>query len=130
MKKIHIIAIVIIVAAIAILLSATKDMGTYATFNEAASSGKVVKLVGELSKDKAIEYNPEIDPNYCSFHIKDAEGTEKKVILLMEKPHDFERSEKVVLTGKIKGDDFVATSVLLKCPSKYKDEELFIRAES
>ncbi|MBT8220915.1 MAG: cytochrome c maturation protein CcmE [Bacteroidia bacterium] len=130
MKKIHIIAIVIIIAAIAILLSATKDMGTYATFSEAESSGKIVKLVGELSKDKVIEYNPQVDPNYCSFHIKDADGQEKKVILLMEKPHDFERSEKVVLTGKMKGEEFVATSVLLKCPSKYQDEELFIRAES
>ena len=52
------------------------------------------------------------------------------MILKMAKPHDFEKSEKVVLTGKVEGDQFIASSVLLKCPSKYKDEEMFIREAS
>lgn len=103
-------------------------MGTYATFSEAEHSGKVVKLVGELSKDKAIIYDPEVDPNYCKFFVRDAAGVEKEVILLMSKPHDFEKSEKVVLTGEMKNDQFIAKNVLLKCPSKYKDEELYLRS--
>ena len=130
MKKIHIIAILVIVAAIAILLSASKDMGTYATFAEAQASGNTVKLVGELSKDKAIDYDPEVNPNYCSFQVKEAAGVERKVILKMAKPHDFEKSEKVVLTGKVEGEEFIASNVLLKCPSKYKDVEMFIREAS
>jgi len=130
MKKIHIIAIIVIALAIGILISASKDMGTYATFDEAAATGDVVKLVGELSKDKVIHYDPETDPNFCSFHVKDAEGKERKVILQMAKPHDFEKSEKVVLTGKVNGDEFIASDVLLKCPSKYKDEEMFMRDAS
>jgi len=130
MKKIHIVAIIVIAAAIGILLSASKDMGTYATFSEAKASGKTVKLVGELSKHKAITYDPTVDPNYCSFHVKDADGKEREVILKMAKPHDFEKSEKVVLTGKVEGEQFIASNVLLKCPSKYKDEEMFIRESS
>jgi cytochrome c-type biogenesis protein CcmE len=27
------------------------------------------------------------------------------------------------------GEDFVASDVLLKCPSKYKDEEVYIKSE-
>lgn len=130
MKKIHIIAIVVIATAIGILLSASKDMGTYATFAEAEATGETVKLVGELSKDKTIHYDPLTDPNFCSFHIKDADGKETKVILQMAKPHDFEKSEKVVLTGKVHDGEFIASDVLLKCPSKYKDEEMFMREAS
>jgi cytochrome c-type biogenesis protein CcmE len=47
----------------------------------------------------------------------------------MSKPQDFERSEQIVLTGKMKGDEFVATDILMKCPSKYKDEEIYLKSE-
>jgi cytochrome c-type biogenesis protein CcmE len=42
------------------------------------------------------------------------------------KPQDFERSEQIVITGKMSGADFKANHMLLKCPSKYtnKEEEL------
>lgn len=46
------------------------------------------------------------------------------------KPQDFERSEQVVLTGKMDGDEFVATEILMKCPSKYKDEEIYLKEKS
>ena len=29
----------------------------------------------------------------------------------------------------MKGDEFVATDMLMKCPSKYKDEEVYIKSE-
>jgi cytochrome c-type biogenesis protein CcmE len=47
---------------------------------------------------------------------------------LAEKPQDFERSEQIVLTGKMRGEDFVASDMLMKCPSKYKDEETFVKS--
>jgi cytochrome c-type biogenesis protein CcmE len=75
-------------------------------------------------------YNPEKDPNYFSFFIRDKDGVEKKVILLREKPQDFELSEQIVITGKMKAEEFIATDILLKCPSKYKDEEIYIKQES
>ena len=46
---------------------------------------------------------------------------EKKVILEKTKPQDFERSEQIVLIGKVEGDEFHASEILLKCPSKYND---------
>jgi len=76
---------------------------------------------------KKFHYDPEKDPNYFTFHIKDMEGTEKKVVLYGSKPQDFEMSEQIVLTGKMDGEEFVATDMLTKCPSKYKEDEIFIK---
>ena len=129
MKKIYIVAILMIVAAIALLTTAADDMSTYATFSQATRSGDRVKIAGQLSKDKEMYYNPAEDPNYFSFYIKDTEGEERKVVLLSEKPQDFELSEQIVLTGQMTDEAFVATDMLMKCPSKYKDEEVYIKNE-
>jgi cytochrome c-type biogenesis protein CcmE len=51
----------------------------------------------------------------------DNKGEERKVILHKNKPQDFERSEQIVLIGKMKADAFVASDILMKCPSKYND---------
>ena len=123
-KKIHIISLVMIVAAVVLLLSASKDMSSYATFQQAENSSSAVKVVGVLSKDKEMTYDPAVDPNFFSFYIRDTDGQERKVILNDAKPQDFELSEQIVVTGKMKGDDFIASSLLMKCPSKYKDEEI------
>jgi len=127
MKKIHIIGIIMIAAAIFMLTTAAEDMGTYSSFAEAKVAKGKVKVVGQLSKDKPMVYDPEKDPNLFQFHMTDQDGQEKQVMLLMEKPQDFEKSEQIVLTGMMNGDAFVATDILMKCPSKYKDEELYLR---
>ena len=75
-------------------------------------------------------YKPEKDPNLFSFYVTDKKGESKKVILKAAKPQDFELSEQIVVTGKMVGDEFIAKDVLLKCPSKYKDEEIYIKSES
>ena len=40
------------------------------------------------------------------------------------KPQDFDRSDQIVITGAMSGDTFVADQILLKCPSKYTENEL------
>lgn len=129
MKKIHLIGIALIAVAIMVLMSMSNDMGTYATFEDATTTGKKVKIAGQLSKDKEMVYNPQEDPNYFSFFIKDTEEVEKKVVLLAAKPQDFELSEQIVLTGKMQGEVFMASDMLMKCPSKYKDEEIYIKSK-
>lgn len=116
-----------ILLAAAALFMASDDIATYSTFAQAEKIEGKIKVAGQLVMDKEMYYNPEKDPNYFTFHIKDIEGTEKKVILYGAKPQDFEMSEQIVLTGKMTGDDFVATDMLTKCPSKYKEEELFLK---
>ena len=125
MKQIHVIAIMVIIIAIGVLSMAAKDVAKYETFNEAAKSGGKVKIAGKLCKDKPMTYDPIKDADKFTFYLKDNEGTQQKVVLLKPKPQDFEMSEQVVCTGEIKGDAFVANDVLLKCPSKYKDEEIY-----
>lgn len=129
MKRMYLLAIILIGVSIFLLFNAAEDMSTYATFSDAQRNENTVKIAGSLSKDKVMEYDPEKDPNYFSFFIRDTKGIEKKVILLAAKPQDFELSEQIVVTGKMKGEVFYASDLLMKCPSKYKDEEIYIKSE-
>jgi cytochrome c-type biogenesis protein CcmE len=126
-KKIYIVAVVMIGVAIALLTTSSDDLSTYATFAEAQQTGKEVKVVGHLSKEKEMIYNPTSDPNRFVFYIKDTGGEERKVVLMKAKPQDFEQSEQIVVTGRMTDGEFVATDILMKCPSKYKDEEVFLK---
>ena len=129
-KKIHIIGLIMVGVAIALIVMASGDLSTYSTFESAAQTTNEVKIVGQLSKDKEMYYNPIEDPNYFSFFMKDDKGAENKVVLLSQRPQDFELSEQIVATGKMKEDGvFYASSILMKCPSKYKDEEIYIKSE-
>jgi len=129
MKKIHIVGIVMIATAIFLLTTAIKDTTTYATFEDAIQQGSRVKIAGQLSKDKEMVYQPEVNPDLFTFYIKDRNGVERKVVLQAARPQDFELSEQIVVTGEMRGDEFWASDMLLKCPSKYKDEEIYIRSE-
>ncbi len=131
MRRIHFVSIGLIGVAIVLLVMAAGDMSTYSSFSEAKENpGVSVKINGQLALDKEMYYNPEEDPNHFSFYMIDRNNVESKVILLSAKPQDFERSEEIVLTGYWAGDAFIATDMLMKCPSKYVDEEIRVRAES
>ncbi len=127
MKNVYVLAVIMIVLAITLFVNATGDLSTYSTFKEAMRDGARVKIAGQLARDKEMYYNPQKDPNYFSFYIRDNDGIEKKVVLLQAKPQDFEQSEQIVLTGRMDKNEFIATDVLLKCPSKYKDEDAFLK---
>jgi len=93
MKKSHLVGIAIIAVAIGLLLSLSGDVSTYSTFEEAIQSGDRVKLVGQLMKDKPMQFDPAVDPNKFSFQMKDSKGVPGKVTLLTAKPQEFERSD-------------------------------------
>ncbi|HMS29632.1 MAG: cytochrome c maturation protein CcmE [Saprospiraceae bacterium] len=130
MQKTWIIAIVMICAAIALLVNASADLTKYAGFEDAKKDQNIVKIAGTLRKDKEMNYDPEINPNLFSFYLKDVNGVTEKVNLHAAKPQDFELSEQVVVTGKFENEAFEANEILLKCPSKYNDEEKMIKALS
>ncbi|MFT6996276.1 MAG: cytochrome c-type biogenesis protein CcmE [Cryomorphaceae bacterium] len=126
MKKTHIVAIIFIAVAMAFMIGSVNDSSSYADFDEAFNNPqKEYHVVGELDRSEEIAYNPEVNPNITKFTMVDKKGERRKVILNKSKPQDFERSESVVLIGKASGEDFHATEMLMKCPSKYKDEESF-----
>lgn len=128
MKKLHLVILVLIVGGLGIIMASSEDFNSYQSFDAASKSLRKVRIVGQLAKDKEMYYKPTENPNYFTFYVKDEHGQERKVVYLKEKPKDIEMSEKIVLTGKMKGEEFYATDILLKCPSKYKDEELKLKS--
>ena len=124
MKKSNIIILLVIVIAIGIIFSLADNVSTYEAFNSPKTlSGVEVHVVGFLDRDKEMEYNPEEDANYFSFYMKDTVGDTRKVVYMDGKPRDFEKSEKLVLVGELKGEEFLANNILMKCPSKYVEEK-------
>ena len=128
MKKFHIILLVIIAGVIALLISFMGDLSTYETLASAKQkSGKTVTVIAKLDRsvERPIEYDPSRNANFTSFYVVDSLGTKAKVVYHFEKPFDMEKSERIVLKGKMNGDVFEITrkdGILIKCPSKYKDD--------
>ena len=127
MKPIHIVALLVLAGGVAALTMQAKDVSTYATFTDASTASSKVKVAGKLIKNKPMVYDPVANPNLFTFYLKDQNGKEVLVNLLKPKPQDFELSEQVVVTGEMQGEAFVANEVLMKCPSKYKDEEIYMK---
>ncbi|WP_118195099.1 cytochrome c maturation protein CcmE domain-containing protein [Albibacterium indicum] len=124
MKKSSILGIVLIAVLIAIVISIYGDSSTYASFNEAQKTEAELHVVGQLNKDKELVYDPIKNANYFAFYMLDEEGAERKVVFYGSKPQDFERSEQIVLTGRMVGEEFHASKILMKCPSKYNEQEI------
>ena len=128
MKKSHIIILVGVAACIMILLSFMGDLSTYETIASARQKqGKTVTVIAKLDKSVAnpIHYDPLRNPNLTRFHVVDSLGNKTEVVYHFEKPFDMEKSDRIVLKGKMKGEIFEITSkdgILIKCPSKYKDD--------
>ena len=115
---------VIIAIAIAMILVIYTDSSTYSTFTEAKEKKTELYVVGVLNKEKDLAYDPVKDANHFSFFMYDNDSTECEVIFNGAKPQDIERSEQIVLTGKMEGDVFHASKILMKCPSKYNQDEV------
>ena len=132
MKKSHIFIIAVIAIAVAIIISSTESASTYVTFDEAyqlASTGssKSIHVVGDLKKDsagKVVGIEPGEDKVSFSFIMIDEAGKEQTVFYNQPMPQDFTRSEKVVVIGSYRGENFYAEKILLKCPSKYQEQSL------
>jgi cytochrome c-type biogenesis protein CcmE len=125
MKKTHIIGLLFIVVAIGAIISLVYNADTYASFAEARlHPGREFHIIGELNRDKAVEERVEDNTLVLTFSMIDQEGEEAEVLYFGAKPQDFEQSDEVVLIGKYESERFVAGSLLLKCPSKYKPGEI------
>ena len=123
MKKTHIIALVLIAVAIGVLISFMGNVTTYDTIAAAKEKpGKAVTLIAKIDKTQPMEYDPVKDPNYLSFTALDTLGNSIKVVYRNTKPTDMEKSERIVLKGSVKDGLFECKDILLKCPSKYKDD--------
>src|SRR6476620_8989843 len=122
MKKLHILGIIVIAVAIGVIFVSLKNTSTYADFSEAIENPeKEYHVVGKLDKSQPQIYDPKINPDEFLFSMIDNKGVIKNVVLHKSKPQDFEKSEQIVLIGKMQGESFHANDILMKCPSKYND---------
>jgi cytochrome c-type biogenesis protein CcmE len=134
MKKSHLFIIIVIAMAIAIIATTAGDASTYVNFDTAeqlAKSGskKDIHVVGELKKDaqgNVVGIREGADRVSFSFIMVDDNGREQTVFYNEPMPTDLIKSEKVVVIGSYAGEDFNASKILLKCPSKYQEENVKI----
>jgi cytochrome c-type biogenesis protein CcmE len=125
MKKTNVIVLVIIVAAIVALI--TWGLGDFSSYDSVTSAkakmGQYVHMIAKLDTTQKIDYDPIKNPNYVSFIAKDTLGNSVKVVYYNSKPAELEQSERVVLKGKMTDTHFECKEILVKCPSKYKEEK-------
>lgn len=132
MKKTHIILLVIVAVSIGVIIAMTGDYTTYGSFSQSKENPETtLNVVGYLVKDKPINYNPQVDANYFEFTMSDKLNGEQQVVFYRgSKPQDFERSEQVVVKGKMENGKFHASEILMKCPSKYNDDQIRLKEKA
>ena len=134
MKNTSAISIVFISIIVIIIISTFGDASTYVTFSKAKDvyeSGSLTKfhVVGKLNKDddnKIQGLMKSDDKMSFTFQMIDEDGMKEKVFYGEPMPPDFLLSEQVVVIGGYENNTFVADDILLKCPSKYTEENIKI----
>lgn len=131
MKRLHLLALVIIAVSAGVIFAMSGDYTTYANFAECkANPDKTIHVVGHLLKNESMVYDPQKDANYFEFSMTDKDGNRQRVFYRGVKPQDFERSEQLVVKGNMEGKLFHASEILMKCPSKYVDDEITLKEKS
>jgi cytochrome c-type biogenesis protein CcmE len=116
--------LVAIAIGIGTLIMMSVDFSTYDTIASAKEKqGKFVHLIARIDKTVPLDYDPAKNPNYLSFIAMDSLGAKTKVIYHDTKPAELEQTDRIVLEGRMQGDVFECKNILLKCPSKYKDDK-------
>ena len=134
MKNTSAISIVFISIIVIIIISTFGDASTYVTFAKAKNvyeSGSLTKfhVVGKLNKDEDNNIKGLMksdDKMSFTFQMIDEDGMKEKVFYGEPMPPDFLLSEQVVVIGGYENNTFVADDILLKCPSKYTEENIKI----
>ncbi|MGM0652894.1 MAG: cytochrome c maturation protein CcmE [Bacillota bacterium] len=118
-KVVIALAVIAIFAAFA-FYTFSSALNPYVTFAEAANASGIVQVSGQLVGEKA---GYDAVGGDLVFQLVDDEGTHMPVHYEGAKPTDFERADSVVVIGSVKDNYFQAERLLVKCPSKYEDEQ-------
>jgi cytochrome c-type biogenesis protein CcmE len=125
MKRSALYLLLLVGTGLAILISTLGESSSYVDFAEAAANpDRTYHVVGQLDREFPLVYNPIQDANLLKFKLKDQKGLSMPVVYYGAKPQDFERSEQVVIIGKVAQNTFVADQILTKCPSKYTEDQV------
>lgn len=115
------------IAALCVVLvfSLSQNLSQYSDFATAqAQPGREVHVVGQWVQREQASYDPATDR--FTFYLKDSLGTVSPVVYYDPKPANFEQADRVVVIGRADAQTkaFVAEKILMKCPSKYQENQL------
>ena len=123
MSRLNIVVILLVGILLAGVLSVFTQNSESVVFSRAfAEPGIEFKVSGTLDTEYPVVYNPEVAVAETRFHMVDKAGEVREVILKESKPTGLEQSESIDLYGKVVDGQFVATDMLMKCPSKYNED--------
>lgn len=121
MKSTHIVLLLVVAVLIGGIISTFQDASTYVNFQTAERNlGETYTVVGELNLEEEISFDPKT--TLLRFTAVDDSGSQRIVYYNSPKPTDFERSEKITMKGFATDTAFIASEVLMKCPSKYNEQ--------
>ncbi len=119
MKTKYIVIGIIAIGFLAVAaLSFNSSKIDYADFQTAKSTEKTVQIIGKLSKQFPINYNP--TTNTLTFTLIDEKDNSEFVTYNGSKPNNFDIAPMVVVKGRYEDGKFNASEILTKCPSKYE----------
>lgn len=123
MSRFNIVVILLVAVLLGTLFSVFTQNSESVVFARAfAEPGVEFKVSGTLDTDHPVVYDPETSVAETRFHMRDKDGEVHEVLLKEAKPTGLEQSESIDLYGKVEDGRFIATEMLMKCPSKYNEE--------
>ena len=130
MKKSHIISLILVAALVGTFIATFTSTSRSVGFAEAEHMfGEECKISGTLVREEPVMYDPETDPTLTVFLMEDKSGARRPVRLMKAKPTGLENSESLDLYGTMKDGEFHATEMLMKCPSKYNENNHVLLTE-
>ncbi len=111
--------IIIIAFTVLAAVSFKSSLTPYVTIAEAKHTSSTVQVKGERLDEGQFD----IQKNLFIFHLKDDNGETIEVEYKGAKPGNFDQASHVVCVGRYEKGIFHAKSILVKCPSKYQEEE-------
>lgn len=123
MSRLNIVVILMVAVLLGTLFSVFTANSESVVFSRAfAEPGIEFKVSGTLDPNFPVTYDPLTDVAETRFRMQDKDGQLQEVVLRKAKPTGLEQSESIDLYGKVIDGQFVATEMLMKCPSKYNEE--------
>jgi cytochrome c-type biogenesis protein CcmE len=113
---------IILIFFAVLMMSLGKNKVSYSDFESAKQSKKTVQIIGKINFEKTEDYSPET--NTLTFNLIDEKGAEAKVVYNGTKPQNFTTAPSLVIKGKFDNENFIATEILTKCPSKYENTDV------
>ena len=113
-------AVVIIGFTVWAAISFNASLTPYVSIEEAKQTNGIVQVKGARVDGGFFD----VQRNLFTFHIRDDESGETvKVVYDGAKPGNFDQATHVVCVGRYENGVFRARELLVKCPSKYQEEE-------